>query len=216
MVLYYFNISNLNIDEMKEYASKECLEKLSTLTDNKEKQIVLAKNLLLNYGFKQLGVLDPIVKLSSNGKPYLSNGKRVSFNLSYSNDMLVLLVSRLGVGVSIEYLDNDIDLEDFKDFFTTNELEYIQSSDDSLKTFYKLWVLKKSYLKMIDESNQVKPTDFTIKINPENQISVSHSKVFTEKIKFKLISIHDEYYLGTCSRLNVNEFIEITSENIIN
>ena len=161
-------------------------------------------------------MLDPIVKLSSNGKPYLSNGKRVSFNLSYSNDMLVLLVSRLGVGVSIEYLDNDIDLEDFKDFFTTNELEYIQSSDDSLKTFYKLWVLKKSYLKMIDESNQVKPTDFTIKINPENQISVSHSKVFTENIKFKLISIHDEYYLGTCSRLNVNEFIEITSENIIN
>ena len=31
MVLYYFNISNLNIDEMKEYASLDCLEKLSTL-----------------------------------------------------------------------------------------------------------------------------------------------------------------------------------------
>ena len=69
---------------------------------------------------------------------------------------------------------------------------------------------------MIDESNQVKPTDFIIKITPENQISLSHSKVFTGNIKFKLINIHDEYYLGTCSRLNVNEFIEITSEKLIN
>ncbi|MDD4594711.1 MAG: 4'-phosphopantetheinyl transferase superfamily protein [Methanobacteriaceae archaeon] len=216
MVLYYFNISNLNIDEMKEYASLDCLEKLSTLTDYKEKEIVLAKNLLLDYGFKQLGVSNPIIKLSSNGKPYLSNGKRVSFNLSYSEDMIVLLISRLGVGVSIEYLNKDLNLDDFKDFFTADEFEYIQSDEDSIKTFYKLWVLKKSYLKMIDESNQVKPTDFIIKITPENQISLSHSKVFTGNIKFKLINIHDEYYLGTCSRLNVNEFIEITSEKLIN
>lgn len=105
---------------------------------------------LLKYYF-----LPSIVGVSSNalkitrdsfGRPYLSNYLNVDFNISHSGKYVVLAVAfGRKIGIDIEQINKEVDLEIAKVVFNPYELRQISNFID----FYLLWVKKEAYLKCI-------------------------------------------------------------------
>ncbi|MDH5929532.1 4'-phosphopantetheinyl transferase superfamily protein [Vibrio lentus] len=96
-----------------------------------------------------------VFSIGEFGKPYLENTHKIHFNLSHSDDISVLIVSkRSKVGVDVDSknkldrLDIDVmvesvlSLEEKKIFHDLN-------CQDKCNLFMKLWVLKESYLKFL-------------------------------------------------------------------
>lgn len=212
MVLYCLDVSKLNVDEMSEYVSKERLEKTNKLLKYEDKQLSIGAELLLNYGLNKMGITNPEYSLNPNGKPYISNYDRITFNISHSHHFVAVAITRLGVGVDIEYITSDIDLDISKKFFTSLEHDYIINSEKPFETFFKIWVLKESYLKMINKGFEVELNDFSV-INSEGFIDLVHGEAYTSNIKFSLFT-NDEYFLATCSRIKENELTEVTLNDI--
>ncbi len=87
-----------------------------------------------------------------HGKPALSTGG-VSFNLSHSGGWAVVAVINEGaVGVDIEVLRNDLDVEALAQrYFHPREAEMVVSEQGEARRrmFFRCWTVKESYLKMV-------------------------------------------------------------------
>lgn len=82
------------------------------------------------------------------GKPYLENGKR-HFNIAHSNDIVLMVTASTPVGVDIEYIKPLEDLNELLQNFTEAEQNILRNETEQnrLIAFFKLWVIKESYLK---------------------------------------------------------------------
>lgn len=212
MELYCLNVSKLNVTEMKNYISTERLNKTNKLLRHEDKQLSIGSELLLNHLLAMKGIKNLRYLQNINGKPYLSNNDSVKFNISHSHKIVAVLIDKNSVGVDIEYITPNIDLGIAKTYFTTDEYEYILNNKDPNLTFFKIWVLKESYLKMINQGFNVQLDDFSV-INSKGQIELNQEGIYTENIKFGLFT-DDEYFLATCCRNDVNQLNEITLNDI--
>ena len=206
MELYCLNVSKLNVTEMKNYISTERLNKTNKLLRHEDKQLSIGSELLLNHLLAMKGIKNLRYLQNINGKPYLSNNNSVKFNISHSHKIVAVLIDKYSVGVNIEYITPNIDLDIAKTYFTTDEYEYILNNKNPNLTFFKIWVLKESYLKMINQGFKVQLDDFSV-INSKGQIELNQEGVYTEDIKFSLFT-DDEYFLATCCRNDVNQLNE--------
>lgn len=85
---------------------------------------------------------------NASKKPYLlSNDHQVSFNVSYSNDYILIGVAPFAIGVDIEYLDPDFSFSAMLyESFGNEERTYITETN-SVKRFFKLWTRKEAFFK---------------------------------------------------------------------
>lgn len=106
----------------------------------------LAVTLLLDEILAEYGLNESEMSYSQNEhkKPYFDNKSNLHFNLSHSKDYAAVAVSDNEVGIDIEQ-KRDVNLKIAKRFFTENECDYIKSTDD----FFRIWVLKESFIKAI-------------------------------------------------------------------
>lgn len=82
-------------------------------------------------------------------KPHIENEYQIQYNITHSKDLLVIGLSKYSIGVDVEYIDRNIDYEDIVSMcFHKKEKELIQKD---LNLFYRVWVMKESYLKLIGE-----------------------------------------------------------------
>jgi 4'-phosphopantetheinyl transferase len=95
-----------------------------------------------------------IFDYGSNGKPRLSpalSPAGVQFNLSHSNELALLAVTRRGeVGVDIEYVKENFEFQDIAEkFFTAKEVAAMRSLPVHLqrRAFFKCWTSKEAFLK---------------------------------------------------------------------
>src|SRR5574341_1468311 len=109
------------------------------------------------------GILSRYLTLSSesmsfdhglNGKPRLSQAlmlTRVQFNLSHSNEMALVAVTRRGeVGVDIEYVKENFEFQEIAEqFFTAKEVAAMRTLPAELQrqAFFKCWTSKEAFLK---------------------------------------------------------------------
>lgn len=113
-------------------------------------QFAVGRN-LIKLGLEQLGMEDQFskIKFSQNEKPFLND---VNFNISHTEGLVVCAFSKeIEIGIDIEKIESK-DLNNFDSFFTKNEWESINSSSDSLLSFYRLWVKKESAIKLLGMS----------------------------------------------------------------
>jgi 4'-phosphopantetheinyl transferase len=107
---------------------------------------LLGKVLLLE-GLKSLHLNSSLDELKVNGynKPYLSDF--FDFSISHSGE-IVLCALTIGqkVGIDVEEI-KEIDFEDFKRFFSTQQFDQIVGAYDPFSEFYKLWTIKESVVK---------------------------------------------------------------------
>jgi 4'-phosphopantetheinyl transferase len=176
------------------YAKEFFLEK-----DRKKR--LTARNYLRKRLIKFLGY-NPRILVSNNGKPYIKNNN-INFNISYSEDIVVIAISNNLIGVDIESIEPSIiDNLSLDGILTYREQRLIQNKgpEERSLTFFKIWTAKEAYLKCIGSGisnpyhlNELELVDDKIEVMNQvvktylNQISLSKSK----------------YYLSVVSKQNI-------------
>ncbi|WP_339704461.1 4'-phosphopantetheinyl transferase superfamily protein [uncultured Kriegella sp.] len=86
------------------------------------------------------------------GKPKLKNSNTIHFNVSHSNEMIVLAVAQdTQVGVDVEYRNDTINLMEIANtVFTETEIEFLNSlqNKEVSQGFYHLWTRKEAFIKL--------------------------------------------------------------------
>lgn len=132
-------------------------EKVDKCKNEKDKARSLVAGLLFEEACKEYGLETLIDKLADgeHGKPYFKcddsefpGGKRMYFNLSHSEDCVMVGIADSEIGVDIQYM-KPIKADIASRCFTEKEMDmYCSASDDEyLKVFYRIWCLKESYVK---------------------------------------------------------------------
>lgn len=209
MLLYYMDVSKLDLNKIKSPISKERINKSSRYLNEKDKKLSLGAEILLNHALNEFGIFNPVFGTEKYGKPYLKNYSDIHFNLSHSEKFVACTVSDSPIGVDIEYVHN-VDLNLAKQFFYNVEYDYILNNNNKNKAFFELWVLKESYMKMTGLGFRLHLDEFCIEI--KDQIKLIHNE---NTGKFGLWNVcNGEYMLGMCSKSRIPDPELITLQDI--
>lgn len=174
---------------------KNAIDKIKNLND--KKRVILGEQLLIKGLQKYYNVNydDVNIRLNENGKPYISNNKynHIKFNISHSHDYSICAFSSNEIGVDIEKI-RKVDIKTINQFATTNEINYILSSQNQIfRRLFTIYTLKESYFKMLgDNLNNIKNVEFQVN---DNIVSCSDPKA-----KFNIINTIDGYVISICER----------------
>lgn len=175
---FFYEIPIYKQEKIKKYKSEKEI-KMSIIGEIILKEL-LKKNYNLNYNRL-------IFKTNKNGKPFIANSN-VFFNISHSKEYIIVAISNNPIGVDIEK-KRKISNNMIKYITNESEKNYILSSKDFLNTFFKLYVLKEAYIKMLG---------LNINCIKNIHININNNKYsFNDKnIKVKLINIIDDYEIA--------------------
>jgi len=217
MLVYYMDVSELNINQTQYPVSSGRLEKTARYIHQKDKKLSIGAELLLNYSLIQIGIFNPVINHDNHGKPFLKNYPQVHFNLSHSEDYVACALSDSPVGVDIEHIHH-ADLNIARHYFFGSEYQRIQNSPNKQRTFFEFWVLKESYMKMTGLGFRLGLDEFSIDINNNTLDKGARIRVktrndnsrglhYTEnQPEFRVWSVvGDEYMLAVCSESRINQ-----------
>lgn len=134
-----------------QYVTCEKKQKINKFYRFEDAERSLLGDTLARYALcKRLGFRNDHLVFSCNayGKPILPIQYGTHFNISHSGNFVVCAVDDAPVGIDVEKIKN-IDLDIAKRFFSKKEYSALISLPKELQTkyFYKIWVLKESYIK---------------------------------------------------------------------
>ncbi len=129
------------------------------------------------------------IRRNTYDRPYIPNSN-IDFNISHSKNYVVCVFAKnLSVGVDIEAINPNINIEEFKIIFTDKEFDLIMKSKDSIEIFYRLWTIKEAVLKADGRGFNCNIKDISIDI--ENGKAVLENKIYN-LLYFKI-----KYYIYT-------------------
>ena len=200
--LAYCNVENLDLKRAYDTVPKDRQDKIDFFRFEKDKKLSAGAYLLLKKLLLEKNITNPLFKIEKYGKAYISNFENIYFNLSHSGKMVLCAISDRKVGVDIEYIDHEIDLNIAKHYFYNKEYESIMNSQNPADEFFKYWVLKESYMKYTGLGMNLKLDSFEIKI--EDKIELKNDD---EGLKFNLFNL-ENYKIGIASHYEVSDLIE--------
>jgi len=89
---------------------------------------------------------------TSHGKPYLANSLGLQFNISHAEDVVLLAFGQLPLGVDIEYMHRDLEVDRIaQEFFHQHEFKALAQLTGLHKQqdFFRLWVAKEAFSKAL-------------------------------------------------------------------
>ena len=137
-------------EELLRYVPTERQEKIARCGKQQDRMRSLAAGLLLEYGLRSMGCsLLPLVPetetvhlvCGTHGKPELSGGAGVHFNLSHAGDYAAAVFDEGEVGIDVEQVRR-VNVNVMRRQFTAEENAYLLSEPDA---FLRLWTRKESY-----------------------------------------------------------------------
>ena len=143
-----------------------------------------------------------IINYGEHGKPSVDG---IHFNLSHSENLCVIAVSSMPIGIDLEYTSKSIDfLKIAKRYFSSQDFNFIKAApDEKQKTlFYELWCKREAYSKMLG-------------ISVWNTLNKSSFQEF-KNCFFKKIKISNFFYciLACAQEVTVNSMEEIPTFEI--
>lgn len=180
---YILNTKNLDDDVIFEKCMKKISayrrEKVLAYKLRKDKNLSLAAGLLIDVGLSEFGLRERDISFTygKNGKPSIREYPDIHFNVSHSGNFAIAAFAGKETGCDIEKTEKNIDLKISEMFFCPTECEYINSFDDKdgkINAFYRLWVLKESFIKATGCGMSVPLDSFCINI--EDKISVKQQE----------------------------------------
>lgn len=178
MQIIYDNINNYNDNEyrtMFNYLNtndKKTISKLIRIND--KKRSILSKYLLKSIISQKYHLDYNNIYFNENNKPFIDG---IYFNISHSNDYVVLVFSNKKIGVDIEKI-RKVDIYSINIFCTNEEKKYILNSKNSYKSLFEIFCLKEAYFKMlgtnllnskninfIEKNNIIKNNDINLLLN---------------------------------------------------
>ena len=123
-------------------------EKVMRFRFEKDRNLCLGAGLLAAHVLSQAGASDLTMKFGANGKPALEMYPDIHFSISHSGTLAVCAVSDHPVGVDAERIER-VRPGIAERFFLAGELQWMESSPDPERAFYRLWTRKESFLKRL-------------------------------------------------------------------
>lgn len=161
------NINDISNKELEsfELLNSDILKLKKLLLEKRKKQFIVGRMLLdkllnENYNIKYI---DMEIIYNENGKPYFSK-KSIYFNISHSEDYVIVVISDKEIGVDIEKIKN-ISLSTIKLFSNKNEIDYIVK-DKKFLCFraFQIYTLKEAYIKKYGKNlSELLNINFSIK-----------------------------------------------------
>ena len=124
-------------------ANKARLDDISSVED--KLRFIKTRGLVNILFLHDNGGENPIWKLNSYGKPYIEGWDK-DFSISHTRDMSVVAVSSEAIGIDIEDIGRDIDLEKFK---RTKFLNFDEDAYNNKEEFLMRFTALEAYLKYI-------------------------------------------------------------------
>lgn len=131
--------------------SAERKEKVSRYRFLKDRVLSIGAEVLLRKALTDCGITLPEIRygFETGGKPFLKGLEWFHFNISHSEDLVMVAVSENRIGCDIEKW-TEIDLDIAKKFFFREEYENIAAvtaSEERNELFFRYWTLKESFMK---------------------------------------------------------------------
>lgn len=160
----------------------------------------------------QLNISDDDFGKNENGKPFLKKSN-LYFNLSHSNEYLIIAFGKIALGIDIEKRKNINSEMLSKRFFHPKEYQFVQAQKDTEEAFFRIWTLKESYIKWKGGSLPADLQKFRIEIT-KNSLRAYETDRKVDKIFIKEYKKED-YFIAVCSEEDdfPNELIEIVSKS---
>ena len=124
-------------------ANKAKLDEISSAED--KLRFIMTRGLVNILFSLENGGENPIWKLNSYGKPYIEGWEK-DFSISHTRDMSVVAVSSEAIGIDIEDIGRDIDLEKFK---RTKFLNFDEDAYNNKEKFLMRFTALEAYLKYL-------------------------------------------------------------------
>lgn len=212
------NVKDLELEKAIKKVSKKRRKKVSKYRFLKDKKLSCGAQLLLNKMLSEEDISSPEYDEDYYHKPYIINHD-IEFNISHSKEIVACALSNKNVGIDIEYVDKNIDLNIAKHYFYDEEYEKITKSSDKEDEFFKYWVLKESFMKYTSLGFNLELNEFNINIEYEDinvllknkdktlkQMRKNNNRsIDLDNLKLKLFNIED-YKLAVTSLEEVSEF----------
>lgn len=192
------------------FISEERRERIERMAVNGDKIRSLFAELLIRYeAFGQLGVnfKEPKIEKNAFGKPFIAGLGGYDFSVSHSDRAVAFAGGFSAVGADIERIrprKNSVS----KRFFTENEMNFIEKSEDRDEAFFEIWTKKEAYSKMLGKGlaagfNSFDVTDGSLDCKFQTQIMREY--IFSvcleqsEDIQPKITEISEDIFLQRLS-----------------
>ena len=188
--------------------SPERREKVLRYRFLKDRVLSLGAELLLRKALRECGIEIPEIRygFGTDGKPFLKGVEGFNFNISHSEDLVMVALSGNETGCDIEKI-TEIDLEIAKKFFFRKEYENIAALPASEKRnglFFRYWTLKESFMKATGLGMRLPLDSFQILIGNDGKTGVRQS-VDTKNYNFTEIDAVPGYKCAVCTAGNAAE-----------
>ena len=203
--------------------SAERKEKAQRYRFLKDRVLSIGAEVLLRKALTDCGITLPEIRygFETDGKPFIKGLEGFDFNISHSEDLVMVAVSENRVGCDIEKVTG-IDLDIAKKFFFREEYEAIAAlpaSEERNGLFFRYWTLKESFMKATGLGMKLPLDSFSIIIG-KNGAAVRQN-VDSKNYDFAEINAFPGYRCALCAagklsgmQLETVNFREIFNEDI--
>lgn len=131
------------------------------------------------------------VRQRENGKPYIPERPDFHYNLSHSGHWVVIAFGGSEVGVDVERLRGDTDIQAVSArFFSEEEQQYVRE-DPARSRFFEVWTGKESYVKYLGTGLKIDLSSFSV-LSPEMPVHL-HRRWIDEQYCLSLCTTDNEY-----------------------
>jgi 4'-phosphopantetheinyl transferase len=150
------------------------------------------------------------------GKASLQGISGIHFNISHSGEWLICGLSNKEIGIDIELMKHMDFKNIMKIFFSTQEQQYVLGSKNIKKTFFEIFTLKESYIKLLGIGLSKKLSAFSI-LKQENKYIINDSEQITSEFSLTNFSFNSKYQMSICMSDKTDfEAVDITYVNLNN
>lgn len=188
----------------------------------KDRVLSIGAEVLLRKALTDCGIVIPEIRygFETDGKPFIKGLEGFDFNISHSEDLVMVAVSENRIGCDIEKV-TAIDLDIAKKFFFREEYEAIAAlpaSEERNGLFFRYWTLKESFMKATGLGMKLPLDSFSIVIG-KNGVGVRQS-VDSKNYDFAEINAFPGYKCALCvagelggMQVKTVDFRELLNEN---
>jgi 4'-phosphopantetheinyl transferase len=156
--------------------------------------------LLTNYSLCKFGypLSRQIFSKNPFGKPYLVGGNH-HFNISHSKNRIACIVDDFETGIDIEYMrTRRTDVSSTLADVECSQLTKYKGIDTQQVVFYKIWVIKESYIKSIGQGLSCPLKSFGVIIHENGSILLERYDSSLPVKYFRFYEIGKEYCCAIC------------------
>lgn len=219
--VWFFRFAELSssLVRFESYLSEQELGRAQAFRFERDRQRYIVfhgamRDVLAHYLFPMASPKDIVFMCCDHGKPYVEG---LEFNLSHSQDVAVLAVSRnLRLGIDIESVRCSVDCVGLAErFFHPKEAAYLKALSGSAQqqAFYQYWTAKEAFVKAVGEGVMFGFSSFCVDIGASCISWIAPEKKLSPhdwRLVFLLDNEHPValvYQSLSCARLEVRQTV---------